>query len=77
MRTDQAATSEYATRYAVVRCGLWWGVKTGDGAQVVVRCLTQTGAQRVASALLTAFLDGHFVGARTGAELGLETHPVM
>lgn len=49
------------TRYTVVRTGFWWRVKVGSGSQTVGRCYTQLEAERLASALQTAFLDGGFV----------------
>lgn len=48
-------------RYKVVRTGFWWRVKVGDGQQTIGRCYTETEAQRLAAALLTAFRDGQFV----------------
>lgn len=52
-----------AGRYEVVRGAFWWRVKVGDGEQTVGRCYTQAEAERLASALRTAFLDGAFVVA--------------
>jgi hypothetical protein len=48
------------TRYRVVRTGFWWRVAIGDGEQTVGRCYTEAEAERLASALLTAFRDGQF-----------------
>lgn len=48
-------------RYTVVRTGLWWRVRVGNGSQTVGRCFTKVAAERLASALMTAFLDGAFV----------------
>jgi hypothetical protein len=49
------------TRYTVVRTSFWWRVKVGSGSQTVGRCYTQLEAERLASGLKTAFLDGAFV----------------
>lgn len=47
-------------RYSVVRQGYWWRVVIGDGQQVIGKCYTETEAQRLAAALLTAFRDREF-----------------
>lgn len=54
---------EFDDRYKVVRTGFWWRVRIGDGQQTVGRCYTETEAQRLAAALLTAFRDGQFVSS--------------
>ena len=62
-----------ADRYKVVRTGFWWRVRVGDGQQTVGRCYTETEAQRLAAALLTAYRDGVFVAeqaAKARRELG-------
>ena len=52
-------------RYRVVRTGFWWRVRIGDGQQTVGRCYTETEAQRLAAALLTAYRDGVFVAEQS------------
>ena len=51
----------HINRYQVVRTGFWWRVKIGDGTQTVGRCYTEAEAQRLAAALLRAFMDGQAV----------------
>lgn len=59
MRTTEAMAAD---RYRVVQTGLgWWRVKIGDGQQTLGRCFTKAHAERIASALRAAFLDGAFV----------------
>ena len=58
MRTAEAMAAD---RYQVVRGAFPWRVKVGDGQQTVGRCYTRAEAERLASALRAAFLDGAFV----------------
>jgi hypothetical protein len=60
--------TDYADRYKVVRDGVWWRVKVGDGTRLIGGFFTKTGAESMAAALLTAFNDGWFVGEQQLAE---------
>jgi hypothetical protein len=60
----QTAEEMAADRYRVKRTGLgWWRVAVGDGKQTVGRCFTRAEAERLASSLRAAFLDGAYVVA--------------
>lgn len=72
---DEINDCEYigGARYKPIRAGLFWTITIGDGQQTVGRFLTKTGAERMASSLCTAFLDGAFVSSerqKTVRELG-------
>jgi hypothetical protein len=61
MRTAEEMAAD---RYRVKRTGLgWWRVAVGDGQQTVGRCFTRAEAERLASGLRAAFLDGAHVVA--------------
>lgn len=63
----QTAEEMAADRYRVKRTGLgWWRVAVGDGQQTVGRCFTRAEAERLASGLRAAFLDGAHVVAELG-----------
>lgn len=49
-----------ADRYHIVRRGFRWHVVTGNGTRSSGKFWTRTAALRMASELLTAYLDGQF-----------------
>jgi len=51
-------------RYRFEREGLYWVVRAGTGTRVLFKCWRQDTAIRVTTELLTAYLDGEFVGSR-------------
>lgn len=53
---------DWSDRYTVMRQGLRWHIKAGTGTRSIVVCYRKVTAMRIAMELLTAFMDGKYVG---------------
>lgn len=62
-------SNPWANRYQAVRDNYWWRIKTGNGTRLVGKYHTKRGAETAAAEMLTAFLDGKFVGEK---EVGVD-----